>query len=113
MAKGLYSSIFGAAGQGLYDSLYSDYGASPPVKRMDIRLGDYGEDEEEDDEEEEEASPAAAAPSPVMAAPTLPARGGFFSQDIGGFPLWLIGVGFLGFAWSYRRKRKKQSTRRK
>jgi len=116
--KGLYTSIFGATDEGIFDILYSRHGASPPVKRMDIRLGDYGE---EADEEEDAAAPAASSPSPASPAPAAsaaptpagPSPGGIFAQDIGGFPLWLVGVGFLGFAWAIRRKRKKQSSRRK
>jgi pyruvate/2-oxoglutarate dehydrogenase complex dihydrolipoamide acyltransferase (E2) component len=127
MLKGLFTSIFGATDQGIFDALYSDYGASPPVKSTEIRLGDYGEDaapSEKDDEDEKPAAtpstPTAAKPSaksasapPMSAAPAPGQASGFFSQDIAGFPLWLVGVAFLGFAWSYRRKRKKQSSRRK
>lgn len=112
--KGLYTSIYGATDEGIFDVLYSRHGASPPVKRTDIRLGDYGE---EDDEETPAAAPtptAAPAASPATPSePAAPSSGNFFAQDVGGFPLWLVGVGFLGFAWAFRRKRKKQSSRRK
>jgi len=113
MLKGLYTSIFGATDEGIFDILYSRHGASPPVKRTDIRLGDYGQNEED----EEVAAPTAAATAPGASAsapiPSVSSPGGFFAQDIGGFPLWLVGVGFLGFAWAFRRKRKKQSSRRR
>ena len=119
MLKGLYTSIFGATDQGIFDVLYSDYGASPPVKRMDIRLGDYGVNPEDDVEDDKPDATTATNPKtpgakavPMSAAPAN-SSGGFFTQDIAGFPIWLIGVGFLGFAWSYRRKSKKQSSRRK
>jgi hypothetical protein len=116
MLKGLYTSIFGATDEGIFDILYSRHGASPPVKRTDIRLGDYGQADEEEEPDAEPAAAGAVATSTSAAASAAPAAssgGGFFSQDIGGFPLWLVGVGFLGFAWAIRRKRKKQSSRRK
>jgi pyruvate/2-oxoglutarate dehydrogenase complex dihydrolipoamide acyltransferase (E2) component len=118
MLKGLYTSIFGATDEGIFDILYSRHGASPPVKRTDIRLGDYGQADEEE-EPDAAAAPTAAsaaatpAATPASSAPAPSSGGGFFAQDIGGFPLWLVGVGFLGFAWAIRRKRKKQSSRRK
>lgn len=119
--KGLYTSIYGATDEGIFDVLYSRHGASPPVKRTDIRLGDYGEEDEGEDEEAVAPATATATPTPAASAspevtpsePTAPSPGGFFAQDVGGFPLWLVGVGFLGFAWAFRRKRKKQSSRRK
>lgn len=122
MLKGLFTSIFGATDEGIFDTLYSRHGASPPVKSTDIRLGDYGQADEEEEEAAPDAAKAAgppAAPTPTAAPTAAPAAapavspGGFFAQDIGGFPLWLVGVGFLGFAWAFRRKRKKQSSRRK
>ena len=87
MGKGLFASIYGTTGEGIFDDLYSHKGASPPVQSEDIRLGGY--------------------------ETGLSGAGNFFSQDIGGFPLWLVGIGFLGFAWAYRRKKKKHSLRRK
>lgn len=118
MFGNMFDSIYGETDQGIFDILYSRHGASPPVKPMDIRLGDYGQEEEDDDDDdEEEAAGALPAAAPVSNFPTyIPTTARstpFFAQDIGGFPLWLVGVGFLGFAWAYRRKRKKQSSRRK
>lgn len=103
----LYSSIYGQTDQGIFDDLYSRYGASPPVKRMDIRLGQVDEDEEEDEEEEEITAVSAVAP--VQPARVGPPPKSIFAQNIGGFPVWLLGVAFLGFAWAYRRKKKKSS----
>ena len=115
MLKGLYTSIFGPTDEGIFEILYSRHGASPPVKRTDIRLGDYGQNEENEDEEGAAPTATAAAPGAPTSTPppSAPSPGGFFAQDIGGFPLWLVGVGFLGFAWAFRRKRKKQSSRRR
>lgn len=87
--KGLFSSIYGATDQGIFDIFFARQGSSPPIKRMDIRLGDYGDDGQ------------------------LTGPPGFFRDDIAGFPIWLFGVGFLGFAWAIRRKRKKQSSHRR
>jgi len=117
MLGNAFDSIYGKTDEGIFDDLYSRHGASPPVKRMDIRLGqtDQTPDDDDEDEEDEEQLPAQAqaASAPVSQAPSYGpvSKKPFFSQDIGGFPLWLVGVGFLGFAWAFRHQRKKQSVR--
>lgn len=97
MAGGLYKSLYGKGG--IYEQLYSKYGASPPTQRTDIRLGGYlGADEDE---------PAApAAPASPTAGPGKPP---IFSKEYKGFPVWLLGLFFLGFSWTLRKKKKQQA----
>ncbi len=102
---GLYTSLFGKSGQGLFEPLYSKGGSPHQVKRFESRLGHFegrlGQDaDDEDDEGDEEDTPSAAPAEP--AAPGKP----FFSRDFAGIPLWLLGVCFLGFSYAYRRKAK-------
>lgn len=94
MAGGLFSSLYGRNGQGLYKAMYSQGGAAHQVKRFESRLGQAEEDDEEDDEEDETPS-----------APSAPGKP-FFSREFAGLPLWLLGVCFLGFSYAYRRKAK-------
>lgn len=82
--KGLFSTIFKS--DGIYDDLYTKQGASPPTKRMDIRLG--------------EAEPSEDVP---LAKPT--AKESFFAKETFGLPNWLIGIFLLGFAYMYRKKK--------
>jgi len=89
MMGGLYSSLYGKAEQGIYDDLYSRHGAAQQVQSFESRLGQADEEEDEEDEE--------------VATPTAPGKP-FFSRDIAGFPLWLLGIVFLGFSYAYRRK---------
>jgi hypothetical protein len=89
MAGGLYKSIFDK--NGIYNTLYSREGGQQPYKSTDIRLG-AADDDDDDDEDE---TPA-------------PAKESFFAQEIAGFPTWVLGIFLLGFAWSYRRRKKEE-----
>lgn len=84
MAKGLYKSIYDTGE--LYSALYSRRGASPPTKRTDIRLGNYGLNGYGQVEES------------------------FFSKDFGGVPVWLISIFFLGFGYAVNRKKRIEQT---
>jgi len=96
MAGGLYSSLYGRIEQGIFDDLYRKHGSAQQVLPFESRLGQAEEEDEDEDEEEDAPSPAI-----VAAAPTGKP---FFAREIAGFPLWLLGVVFLGFSYAYRRK---------
>jgi hypothetical protein len=113
MGKGLFKSIYGKTDEGIYPDLYTKHGTSSGTKRTDIRLGDYEylgdyhflgeEDDDDDDEEEGETSPG--TPATTDSTPGGPS---VFSKDKEGFPMWVAGIFFLGFALAWRQRKKKQ-----
>lgn len=80
MSRGLFKTIFDE--KGVYNALYRREGGSQPMKSTDQRLGSTDD----------------AGPS----------KKSVFAKEYKGFPMWLIGVFLLGFAYTYR-KRKKES----
>lgn len=100
MSKGLFKSHFER--DALYKALYSKQGASPPTKRMDIRLGGWLGQEEDEEEEEVEVAEV-STPNPVA-----PKKEPIFAKEVKGFPMWLVGVFLLGFAWAVRQNRPKK-----
>jgi hypothetical protein len=95
MSKGLFTNLYGKSEEGIFGSgLYSRHGSSPRFTSADIRLGGYGEGEDDDDDDDEDLGPIKP---PV------------FAKQVAGFPFWILGVVFLGFSWSLRRRRSKQS----
>lgn len=93
MSRGLYRSIFDK--QGIYNAFYRRGGGQQPMKSTDQRLG-------QTDEDEEEEAPAAPTPAPTQ-------KESFFAREIEGFPMWVIGLFLLGFAWAYRKRKKEQT----
>jgi hypothetical protein len=110
MGKGLFKSVYGKTDEGIFPDLYSHKGSSPSTQRMDIRLGNYeffgeGEEEEEDDEDEKEEAPASTPSLPT--APGGPVTGpSVFAKDKEGFPMWVVGIFLLGFAFAWRQRKK-------
>lgn len=88
--KGLYKTIYGKIDYGLFSDLFSHLGTDSPVKRMDIRLAGYnlGED----------SAPVSPTTTPVVSKNP-------FTQQKEGFPMWLVGVFFLGFAVAWRQRK--------
>lgn len=87
MARGLYKTIFDK--HGIYNASFRRGGSQQPIKSTDQRLGQADEDEDED------------TPAPT-------AKSSFFSREVEGFPMWVVGIFLLGFAWAYRRRKKEQ-----
>lgn len=92
MAGGLFHTLFEK--QGIYGDLFSRHGATPPLHRTDLRLGQL----DEEDEDEEEGPSAAKTP--------LPEKKSLFQTHVIGIPVWLLGVALLGFAIQVRKNRK-------
>lgn len=117
MAKGLFTTIFGRTDEGIFPDLFANEGTYSPTKRMDIRLGNYEFAQAEEDDDEEDDLPTQAPPTTpssqkidLPTAPGGPATGpNVFTQDKEGFPMWLVGVFFLGIALAYRQKKKSKS----
>jgi hypothetical protein len=86
MAGGLFSSPYGRTDKGLFSALFSQDGTFSPVKSVDLRLG------EADDEDDKASGPAGKKLS-------------FFTKSIAGFPVWLLAVFALGFAYSYKKRK--------
>lgn len=76
MSQGLFKSIYGPTGKGLFYDLYNMQGqAQPrPIKSHNIRLGETSVTD-------------------------------IFNQDVMGIPVWLLSLSLLGFAYIYRKKK--------
>jgi hypothetical protein len=95
--KGLFKTMFKIKGP--FSALFSEQGASPPTKRMDIRLGQV-------DAEPEPPKAEAEIKAEAGIKPKAEAKPSIFEEDILGMPGWLLGLVLLGFAYMYRKKKK-------